>query len=453
MAAALFASGCENGATPPPLAESVTVTAPATSLVAGDSLRLAAAVRDGSGRAIERPVTWSSSSNAVATINLAGTVTAVSAGPVTITATADGKSGSVELSVAAAVGALTVTVETVGDLPDPDGYEITRNGLVVGRVGVNGTLQVQDLEVGSYSIGLRDASLQCGPEGGTARTAAVERGAITPVTFRVECRRDGVAYLAYMTAGAEQATLWLHFPGRATHSITSGSAGSRAAWSPDGRRLAYPGRHPTYGIFVLDLDSRATTRITTEYANTPVWSPDGSEIAYMTLEEIRVVASDGTSDRAVWRGSMDHHPGAPTWSPDGDRIAFARLEVPFVHDLIVMNRDGSGLRQVRRMRTLRGSPVWSPEGDRILYADADPNERARLYTADVTTGAEVLVHEMDDHHVSNPAYLRDGRIGFSVSTLIGPYPSGFWTMYRDGSGLTRYPLPAEATHPVYVAWQ
>jgi Bacterial surface proteins containing Ig-like domains len=95
---------------PVPVA-SVTVAAPATALVAGTSVTLTATTRDASGAVLTgRTVTWSSATPAVATVVAAtGVVTAVAPGSAVITATSEGQTGTVTLTVTP-IPVATVTV-------------------------------------------------------------------------------------------------------------------------------------------------------------------------------------------------------------------------------------------------------------------------------------------------------------------------------------------------------
>jgi hypothetical protein len=79
---------------------SVTVTAPRTTVPQGTTLQLALELKSAAGAVLTgRQVTWSSSAAGVATVSAAGLVNAVTQGPVTITATSEGKSGNVQLTV------------------------------------------------------------------------------------------------------------------------------------------------------------------------------------------------------------------------------------------------------------------------------------------------------------------------------------------------------------------
>src|SRR5213596_2249200 len=88
------------------------VVSPATaSRQVGQTVQLTATPQDASGTALTgRVVTWASSNTAIATVNGSGLVAAVAAGPATITATSEGKSGTAAITVTAAAtnpGAVT----------------------------------------------------------------------------------------------------------------------------------------------------------------------------------------------------------------------------------------------------------------------------------------------------------------------------------------------------------
>ncbi len=90
---------------------SVSVTAPADSIIGTATLQAAATLRDaGNNLLTGRPITWSSNATPVATVNSAsGLITGVSPGTATITATVEGKSDNLVVHVLAAVGSVPVT--------------------------------------------------------------------------------------------------------------------------------------------------------------------------------------------------------------------------------------------------------------------------------------------------------------------------------------------------------
>lgn len=104
--AALAGCGGSNGDSPtgqPPAAAvaTVTIAGPATSVNVGESLQLAATLRDQSGKALSgRTVDWTTSDANVASVNGSGLVTGISAGSATVTATSESKSGTAVITVA-----------------------------------------------------------------------------------------------------------------------------------------------------------------------------------------------------------------------------------------------------------------------------------------------------------------------------------------------------------------
>jgi len=92
---------------------SVTLAPPSVSVRTTKTATLTATVKDSLGNVVtNRPITWSSSNNAIATVN-GGVVTGVAIGTATITATSEGKSGTATVNVTAIpVATVVVTPAT-----------------------------------------------------------------------------------------------------------------------------------------------------------------------------------------------------------------------------------------------------------------------------------------------------------------------------------------------------
>lgn len=86
---------------PGPAPVATVTLAPATSDISlGSNKQLTASVKDGAGNVLSgRAISWSSSANAVATVDASGKVTGVGAGSATISASSDGKIGTAEVNV------------------------------------------------------------------------------------------------------------------------------------------------------------------------------------------------------------------------------------------------------------------------------------------------------------------------------------------------------------------
>jgi trimeric autotransporter adhesin len=99
---------------------SVTLSPPSVSVRIGKTAPLTATVKDSLGNVVtNRPITWSSSNNAIATVN-GGVVTGVAVGTATITATSEGKSGTATVNVTA------IPVQTVVVAPPTKSLLVTQ---------------------------------------------------------------------------------------------------------------------------------------------------------------------------------------------------------------------------------------------------------------------------------------------------------------------------------------
>ncbi len=118
MATITAAAGTASGSAAVTVAQSVSavVVIPAVdTLLAGDTLRLAAEARDTSGHGVAgQDFSWASSDTAVAVVDNAGLVTGIGAGAAEVTATASGITGSAEITVVPPVATtVAVTPETL----------------------------------------------------------------------------------------------------------------------------------------------------------------------------------------------------------------------------------------------------------------------------------------------------------------------------------------------------
>ena len=118
---------------------SVTVTPATASLTVGQTVQLTATPKDANGNPLTgRAITWQSSDNTIASVNSSGLVTGVGAGgPVTITATSEGQSGtatvnvtlapvaSVSVTPSSANVAITGTVQLTATPKDANGNPLT----------------------------------------------------------------------------------------------------------------------------------------------------------------------------------------------------------------------------------------------------------------------------------------------------------------------------------------
>jgi len=133
--------------------------------------------------------------------------------------------------------------------------------------------------------------------------------------------------------------------------------------SPDGMSIVYSA-NPTGVYEIYEMDLQGNSRQLTHGLGTltsPEISPDGKSIVFTVgdglVNSIWVMDRDGSRPRMVCSPGWD-----PTWSPDGKQILFASRDIQNTIQLFIVNLDGTGLRQVTRMASLRGRSDWSPDG-------------------------------------------------------------------------------------------
>ena len=144
------------------------------------------------------------------------------------------------------------------------------------------------------------------------------------------------------------------------------------AFSPDGRKLVVTlgGVNGNPDIYVLDITSRQTKRLTTHRAidTEGTWSPDGRYI-YFTSDRAggpqiyRISANGGTPERVTFEGSYN---ARPRLSPDGTRLAMVHNDRGNFR-IAVMNIERKDL-LVLSTGQQDESPSFAPNSDSLIYA-------------------------------------------------------------------------------------
>ena len=125
----------------------------------------------------------------------------------------------------------------------------------------------------------------------------------------------------------------------------------------------------------------------------------------------------------------------PAPSPDGSRIAFVVADyVSSTGDIYVMNRDGSGLKQLTFEPELDDQPAWSPDGTRLAFRSFRTGREGDIWVMD-SSGANPVNLTPDPlpgiYNEARPAWSPDGtRIAFA-SNEGGNVD--IWIMAANGS--------------------
>lgn len=228
--------------------------------------------------------------------------------------------------------------------------------------------------------------------------------------------------------------------------LDSGDDPSVAAWSPDGRRIAFAatvaGDEPD--IFVMDANGGGRQRLTDDPGDDshPHWSADGARIFFNSARttpdrkagwsdqwhEVFSMRADGSDLRQHTHCRAVCTFGSP--SPDGRRIAYRKVVATPGFDwalapmasnseVFVANVDGSGERNLSNSAAFDGWPAWSPDGTRIAFASnrAGPASVGQVYVANVDDGTLVKLSDGASH--AQPAWTRDGKSIFAYRLWEG----------------------------------
>lgn len=211
--------------------------------------------------------------------------------------------------------------------------------------------------------------------------------------------------------------------------------------SGDGRYLSFVDWR-SGDLAVRDLRSGQSRRLTgkdswessPEFAGPSALSRDGKWVAYAWFQgqgccyDLRVIRTDGSSLRVVYRDDEVFFYQPRDWSPDGTDILTA-----------VFGRDGltrmalvpAGGGEARILKTLGvrypGRMSFSPDGRSILYEyprREDAVEHDLFLLSVETGGVEDLV--TSSYHDYNPVWSRDGKRVIFLSDRAGPV--GLWSI-------------------------
>jgi len=177
------------------------------------------------------------------------------------------------------------------------------------------------------------------------------------------------------------------------------------AWSPDSKQLVFsskrgpdPDRHDNFDLFLIDAAAGATARplLATDrpesapnYGSRPAWSPDGRAIAFVQggpkeqlvygLHQLMVVPVAGGPARALTAG-LDRNTTKPQWSPDGKSLYFL-LEDDRAESLMRVPAAGgkpeavlAGAREVGSFDVARGG--------QLVVLSSQPQQPAEVFALD-----------------------------------------------------------------------
>ena len=274
----------------------------------GASLQLAATVSP--GNATDRTVSWKSGDTAVATVDKAGKVTGVKAGKATITATAGGKSASVEVTVEEPQTTVQITFRAAADLKAGETlYAVGDWGQGKGKIwnragGVRlaqsgsiytGTAKVDRNHAMTFRLIKVDASGRTTWDPTTDRKTTADKTKSIGVTWSInKVNEDGSipdGNEFYITGkGVENGKLTMQAHHLAELNLVGASTSDKVTWWSDSAAVAVSGTGTVYAV--QKGTAKVSAKVGTKIASVDVTAEDNSVNKVSSV----TIAGDGVSN-------------------------------------------------------------------------------------------------------------------------------------------------------------
>ncbi|WP_114228217.1 MULTISPECIES: S9 family peptidase [Sphingomonas] len=245
---------------------------------------------------------------------------------------------------------------------------------------------------------------------------------------------------------------------------------SDMAWSPDGRRIAYvmrvPGDEPKLGTAPAKPEG-ATWAPPLQVIDKVTYRADGAGYLQAGFDHIFLVDADGGAPRRLTSGSFNHE-GPLSWTPEGRTLLFSANLKPdwelnaLDSEIYALPVDGGQPVALTHRNGPDQGPRVSPDGRLIAFTGYDDHgkgfEQAHLYVMNRDgSGVRELAPSLDrnidsldwaggrlvagyeeagGYKVSRIGL--DGRVSPLASGAVGagldrPYAGGSWSVARDGT--------------------
>jgi dipeptidyl aminopeptidase/acylaminoacyl peptidase len=252
--------------------------------------------------------------------------------------------------------------------------------------------------------------------------------------------------------------------------LSSDSLGGRsAAWSPDGRTLAFvTSRGGTPQLWTWAIDGMGPTQLTrlSTGADGPVWSPDGRFLAF-TSEVYPDCADDACNQR---RAAEDER--RPSRARIYDGLLFRHWttwEDGLRSHLFVVGRDGAGLKDLTAGKDYdvpvppfggREQYAWSADSRSLAFTtklagrDQAWHTNTDIYVVEVAGGEPLQITGTMPGADQNPQFSPDGRGLAWLSQERAGFESDRWRlMFRDHATRRTREVTRGWDHPIgEYAW-
>jgi tricorn protease len=185
--------------------------------------------------------------------------------------------------------------------------------------------------------------------------------------------------------------------------------------SPGGERVAIVARGDVFSVPVEHGITRNLTQSSSAHEREAAWSADGKRLAYVSdrsgEEEIYVQSQDGSDPAVQISSGSSSRFYSPRWSGDDKRIAFSdntgRL---YVIDVATKRR----VTVARDPADLTQDYCWSPDGQFLSYSLNEPNGFSGVYIWSAADGQSRRITPQS-FNAHSPAWAPNGELLYFLS--------------------------------------
>jgi eukaryotic-like serine/threonine-protein kinase len=257
-----------------------------------------------------------------------------------------------------------------------------------------------------------------------------------PVNGVAQYSLSSTGSLVYISGGVQSAQsrlVWITRDGREQPIDAPPRAYLNQRLSPDGRRIAVTIAEQESQVWIYDLSRGTSTRFTLQgnENNAAAWTPDGKRIAFTSNERPTHIfwqLADGSGGLEGFPGSANNQVPM-SWSPDGKLLAFIEISPTTGYDIWVLRMSDRKAQPFLQTQFNETVPRFSPDG------------RWLAYISDESGHYEVYVQ---------PYPGPGGKWQISTEGGTEPVwnPSGRELFYRSGDKMMAVDI---ATQPVFAA--
>mgnify|MGYP001579364499 FL=1 len=295
----------------------------------------------------------------------------------------------------------------------------------------------------------------------------------TRVSYQVRMFTIGAdGTLAYIPQSAlldNGALTWVDRMGEATPIVEIPRVIDTPRLSHDGRQIAFRSPAPECNIWVHDLESGVTTRVTREGDNHGVaWSRDDANLFFARLQvpeqwAVMSTAANGAGNVEAISAAVIPRGFVSSISADGEHILVDGGNDSGADDVYLVDTKERSVKPLLNSRYVERAAVFSPDARYIAYV-SEASGRAEVYVQSYPEAKER--RQISTEGGSDPAWSRDGKELFFrsdrkimvVDVIAEPnFSAGrprtlFETRYpsRGSSGLTNYDVAPDGKHFVMV---